>query len=308
MAQLLSILTDVILPILIIVTLGYVLQKLLKFRVAPLTKVIIYLLVPCLIFSRIYRTTLSFGEFAKVSAFSAAIIVIMGLFSFPLSRVRKYGASMHAAFALSIMFYNSANYGLPVVELVFDHNTLATSVQIMVLTVQNIITVTLGVFLVSRGQVGFRRSLGRTLRYPMIYAVALAFVLRGMHLSIWPPLLVSVERISAALIPMALLTLGAHIATTRLTGRIVDVVISAAMRLLVGPLVALLLIRIFQFSTIVAATLLVSTSMPTAVNTALLAMEFKNESQFASQAVMFSTLLSIVTVSGAIYAAALLFT
>jgi predicted permease len=307
MTQVFSIFTDVILPILFIVTIGYVLQKLLKFGVSPLTKVIIYILIPCLIFSRIYRTALSFQEFAKVSAFSLAIIIIMGLFSYPLTRIRKYGASMRAAFALSIMFYNSANYGLPVIELVFSQNTLATSVQIMVLIIQNIITVTLGVFLVSKGQVSFRRSVGRTLRYPMIYAVTLAFVLRGLHISIWQPLMVSIERISAALVPMALITLGAHIATIRLTHRVVDIVISAAVRLLVGPLVALLFIKVFQFSGIVAGTLLISTSMPTAVNTALLAMEFKNESQFASQAVMFSTLLSIATVSFAIYGATALF-
>ncbi len=214
---------------------------------------------------------------------------------------------MRPAFALSIMFYNSANYGLPVVELVFTQNPVATSVQIMILTVQNIVNMTLGIFLVSKGQVDFQRSLRRMLRYPMIYAVALAFALRGFQIPVWQPLWVSIERISLALVPVALITLGANIARIRLNYRIFDVIISAVFRLLVAPLVALLLLRLFNFSGIMAKTLLISTSMPTAVNTALIALEFGNEPQFASQAVLFSTLLSIATVSFFIYGAAVLF-
>ena len=177
----------------------------------------------------------------------------------------------------------------------------------MVLTVQNVINMTLGVFLASKGQVDFQRSLRRMLRYPMIYAVALALAMRGFHIPVWHPLWTSIEKISGALVPVALITLGANIARIRLNYRLFDVMISAVLRLFVAPLIALLLIRLFHFSGITAETLLISTSMPTAVNTALIALEFRNEPQFASQAVLFSTLLSIVTVSFSIYGAALLF-
>jgi hypothetical protein len=40
--------------------------------------------------------------------------------------------------------------------------------------------------------------------------------------------------------------------------------------------------------------------MPTALNTALLSIEFRNEQTFASQAVLFSTLASMLTVTGTI--------
>lgn len=306
MAQIYSILSNIILPILFILITGYVLQKLIKFDPAVFTKVIFYILAPCLIFSRLYRTILSFREFALVVIFAITIIVVMGILSYPVSLIRKFPPSMRPAFALSIMFYNSANYGLPVVELVFTQNPVATSVQIMILTVQNIVNMTLGIFLVSKGQVDFKGSLRRMMRYPMIYAVVLAFAMRGLHIPIWQPLWTSIERISSALVPVALITLGANIARTRLNYRLFDVIISAVFRLLAAPLIALLLIKLFHFSGIVAETLLISTSMPTAVNTALIALEFRNEPQFASQAVLFSTLLSIVTVSFSIYGAAVL--
>jgi predicted permease len=307
MTQVFSIFSNIILPILIILTTGYVLQKLIKFDPAVFTKVIFYILAPCLIFSRLYKTVLSFREFALVVIFALTIIVILGILSYPVSLFRKFPPSMRPAFALSIMFYNSANYGLPVVELVFAQNPVATSIQIMILTVQNVINMTLGIFLVSKGQANFQRSLSRMLRYPMIYAIALALALRGFHIPVWQPIWTSLERISSALIPVALITLGANIARIRLNYRIFDVIISSVFRLMVAPLIAVLLLKLFHFSGIAARTLLISTSMPTAVNTALIALEFNNEPQFASQAVLFSTLLSIATVSFSIYGSVILF-
>ena len=51
-----------------------------------------------------------------------------------------------------------------------------------------------------------------------------------------------------------------------------------------------------------AQALVISTAFPTAVNSALLALEYDNEPEFAAAAVFYSTLISSVTVSGVIYA------
>jgi len=53
--------------------------------------------------------------------------------------------------------------------------------------------------------------------------------------------------------------------------------------------------------------LLISYSVPTAVNTALIAVECGNNQDFASQEVMISTILSGVTLTLAIYIARILF-
>ena len=97
MAQVFSIFSNIILPIMFILITGYVLQKLIKFDPAVFTKIIFYILAPSLIFSRIYMTTLSFREFAAVVMFAMAIIILMGLLSYPVSLVRKSPPSMRAA-------------------------------------------------------------------------------------------------------------------------------------------------------------------------------------------------------------------
>ena len=69
------------------------------------------------------------------------------------------------------------------------------------------------------------------------------------------------------------------------------------LRLLVGPLIATALIPVFGFTGQEATIMIVSSSFPTAVNTALIAHEFQADSHFAAAAVFYSTLFSMFTVT-----------
>lgn len=295
------ILINTLIPIFFMILCGYLLQWYLKLDIGVLTKALFYLFTPSLLFTRLYRVTFTLATLVLIVLFTVAVISIMFLLAFPVSWARGYRKSMRAAFAISLMFCNSGNYGLPVVELTFNQNPVATSIQALVLTVQNILTFTLGLFLVARGRSTVRESLNRIVKYPMIYAVGAAFLMRGFGISVWEPLWIPFEKMASALIPLALVTLGAQLAQVRLSRGLFDVILSSLIRLLVGPLIGFGLVHLFSFDTIIAQTLIISTSMPTAVNTALLAVELKNEPTFASQAVMLSTLLSMATVPVVIF-------
>jgi predicted permease len=308
MSEFVSILIRIIFPVFLVIGSGYLLQKGLAFDLTGFTKILFYILIPCLIFSRLYKTDLPLLSLGRAFLFAAAAIVVLGVIAFGISGVRSYSQSMRSAFALSIMFCNSGNYGLPVIELVFDHNTVATSLQVLVLTAQNILTFTLGLFLVARGRSTFKESVGKTIRFPSLYAIIFALILRIFHIPLWRHLWVPMDMMAAALVPVALLTLGMQLARIRLTSGFLDVVLSSFCRLILGPAVALPLLHLFGYRGFMAQALLVSSAMPTAVNTALLAIEMDNEPRFASQAVLFSTLLSTLTVSLTIFAAGRFFT
>jgi predicted permease len=69
------------------------------------------------------------------------------------------------------------------------------------------------------------------------------------------------------------------------------------LRLLAGPLLAVLLCRHLGFHGEEAVVMIVSAAFPTAVNTALLAHEFHADSEFAAAVVFYSTLASMFTVT-----------
>ena len=261
------------------------------------------MITPCLIFTRIYETPLSWQNNGLFSLFSLAVIVTMGIVGFALSRARRFSPSMQAAFLLSVMMCNSGNYALPVIELMFNGDAYATSVQVIVMVTQGIVHFTFGIFLLSRGKHSFRESVKNTFRYPVIYAVVVAFVFKGFEIPAWAPAWVVMEKISQAFVSVALFTLGAQLARFRLGRGLTNVIIAVATRLVFTPLAAFLIIKLFGFSGVTAQVMFVGASMPSAVNSALLAAELKNEPEFASQAVFFSTLFSFVTVSVAIWIA-----
>ena len=120
---------------------------------------------------------------------------------------------------------------------------------------------------------------------------------------IWVP----ANYIADAMIALALFTLGAQVAQIKFTTGLSTVYYSLALRLVVGPIIALAIIFIFKVDGIVAQALLIGSAMPTSVNSAVIAQEYNNHPDLAAQIVLFSTLISAITVSMVIYLARYLF-
>ena len=104
-----------------------------------------------------------------------------------------------------------------------------------------------------------------------------------------------------AVLGVALLTLGVQLSKTKPPPFEPDLLWALFQRLIGGPLIALALIPLFGFHSPVSALLILSAGTPTAINTALLAHEFKADSRFATAVVFYSTILSLGTVTVILY-------
>ena len=93
------------------------------------------------------------------------------------------------------------------------------------------------------------------------------------------------------------MTLGAQIAKTERPKNPARLAWALGIRLAGGPLLAWALVGVFGFSGEAAKIMILSSSFPTAVNSALIAHEFDADAHFAAQAVFASTLLSMLTVT-----------
>jgi malate permease and related proteins len=101
--------------------------------------------------------------------------------------------------------------------------------------------------------------------------------------------------LASGLIGFALVTLGVQMSQTRPAPFRAPLWSAMAIRLVLGPMIAVILAGLFGFPPVVAAPLILAAGAPTAVNTALLAHEFRGDVSFATSAVYYSTLLSLVT-------------
>lgn len=109
------------------------------------------------------------------------------------------------------------------------------------------------------------------------------------------------------MILLALLMLVMQVSGMKLMKGLGTVYVSLNLRLITGPLIALGMIYLFGISGMLAQVLFIGSAMPTSVNSAVIAQEYKNHPEYAAQIVLFSTLFSAITVSIVIYLVRVLF-
>lgn len=318
MQVVLQIFINNILPIFFLVSLGYLLSRKFPLDGSTLNKLNFYLLVPAFTFANLYETDIGLDAL-KVLLIAVMILGINMLAGLAVSRLRKYGDGLGNAFQNAVMFYNSGNIGIPLVTLVFSTGPflvngetpylgVALTTQIMVLVVQNVSINTLGFFNAGRAKLHWKDAVMNVLKMPAIYTVTLAFLLKLVPfdfttLPVWP----AITYLKGALVPVALTILGIQLTKTKFRFNNPDAWLAVFMRLVGGPVLALLFILAFGLNGVIAQTLLISSAVPTAVNSALIAVETENHPDFATQVVVLTTLCGSVTLIGVIYAAAKLF-
>lgn len=318
MSIFLYILTHNIIPIFILIGLGFLLSKKFNLHIQSLSKFLFYLFMPSFVFCSVYTTPLHL-DMAKVVLFALVMLITNDLLGRLVAKVRNYDTGLTNAFKNSIMFNNSGNIGVSLITLIFtsfpfvlDGKTpylnQAITAQIMILVIQSVSVNTLGFFNAGRAKKGMKDSLLQVFKMPAIYVIPLALILQWQQIDITStPLWPSLNYLKNGMVPMALLTLGVQLSKTTFDFNNTEVHISVFAKLIIGPLLALIFIQVFKLDGVIAQTIFIAHAVPTAVNTALIAVECDSYQDFASQAVMVSTILSAITLSAAIYAARVMF-
>ncbi|NUP98734.1 MAG: AEC family transporter [Armatimonadetes bacterium] len=306
-AALAVIFRDNILPLLILMGLGYLLQRRTGLEMKTLSRLNMHIFVPALAIHALSRAELPLEGLLRVVAYVALLQSSLFVVGRAWGYVRGYSVGMSAAFTCALIFYNSGNYGYPLIALLYGEDSPAVGFQAIVLAMQNLTTFSIGQVIIRGPQLGVRRALIEYFKMPFPYALGLGLVLQQTDWSLPTPLARTVEILAGGLVPLALVTLGAQLALVRWDRRVGAVLAACVLRLVVAPLLGLLLLLLFGWRGLLAQQLLISAAVPTAVNTAILAIEFENEPDFAAQAVMLSTLASAGSVTIFIYLAQRLF-
>lgn len=307
MKELLMILVDIILPIFVLLMVGFVIQRKISLDVQTLARLSIYFLVPGFIFVRLYETVFDGKLFLQIFAFFILFLAILFIISQLVGTLLGMDKKRKTVFSNSILFYNSGNYGIPVNDLVFKSDPLAMSIQVIILTMQNMTIFSYGIFSLRSADLGKMRALLGYFKMPVLYAMLAGILLNVYSVPIPAFIWIPANYIADAMVAIALVTLGAQVAELKITKQLSAVYVSVAMRLLLAPALAYLIILLFGLHGIVAQALFISSAMPTSVNSSVIAQEYDNHPQLAAQIVLFSTLMSTLTVTIIIYVSQLLF-
>lgn len=301
------ILKEIILPIFIIMGIGYILQKRFDLDVQTLARLNIYFLVPGFIFVRLYETNIVLNMFLQIILFIIVYVFILYIIGIIVTKVIRLKNGQNITFVNSLVFFNSGNYGVPVNDLVFKSDPFAASIQVIVLMFQNIFIYSYGIFSMQAASKGRLQALLSYFKMPVTYALISGLVLGAYNIPIPQFIWVPANYIADSMIALSLLTLGAQVAKLKFSFNMSSVYLSVIIRLCIGPIIAFGMILITGMTGIVAQALLIASAMPTSINSAVIAQEYRNHPDMAAQIVLFSTLVSAFTVTFFIYFARIMF-
>ncbi|MFB0841524.1 AEC family transporter [Paenibacillus oleatilyticus] len=302
MAYFTHILLNNVIPLTIMIAIGIILYRAFKLDIKTLSKLNFYLFSPALVFKMLYESSLSLAVLGQTLLFFALFFAAMFLLMEVVIRLRGYKGGMIPAMRNSVIFYNSANYAIPLNQLVFVGDAFTLSIQIIIMMMQSLLPNTYGIYAVNASK---RNDMKQTLRtiltLPVIYIIPIAFLMKGLHIPIPGPVYTPINYVSDAFIATALLTLGVQLGSMKWTFNLTDVMLSNVLRLCVGPAVGFLIVLLMGIEGVMAQALVLSCAVPTSLSSVLIAVEYDNEPEFSSQAVFSSTIFSIFTVTLVIY-------
>lgn len=301
------IILDVILPILILMLIGAILQRKFQFNLKQLSTLITYCLMPAAVFVNIYDIRIEIDLLLQIIYYLMLYSLSLIIVSHFISKILKLENGESAALKNSISLMNSGNYGLPVSQLIFSQNPVGVSIQIFIVIFQNLLTYSYGIYNLLSATKTIGGSIQSFLRLPVFHALVLGILFQFFTIQLPNSILLPLNQLANGFVAIALILLGAQLSNIKLN--FFHRVITWALigRLLMGPLVAFAMIYLLNIDGIVAQSLFIASSFPTSRNTSTIAMEYQIEPELHAQIVLFSTLFSIITVTVVIYLSYILF-
>ena len=295
MSELLELFANNVLSVLLVASVGFAVQRLLKFDPRPLSQITFYILSPALVFMLLSTTDVAGSQVLSMMAFAALVIALTAVLSYFLGRALGLSGRLGAAFVLGSAFMNAGNYGLSVNKFAFGELGLALA---SIYYVSNLMmTNSLGVYIASAGGGRAIEALKGLAKVPAVYAIPLALLIRAQDITLPLPIARPIELLSLATVPAMLLLLGMQISRAGLPPQRKLLSASVAIKLLIAPLIALLLSPLFGYEGLARDVGVLQSAMPTAVMTTIIATEYDAEVVFVSGAVLVTTLLSPFTLT-----------
>lgn len=295
MSNLLTLFYNNILPIFLAAGAGYALSRYLKLNPRTLSQVIFYIFSPCLVFTLIRTSQLGNGDILRMISFAASLMLLVGGITLLIGKLMRLERKLLAATLISTMFMNAGNFGLSVVLFAFGENSLAYSGLFFVTS--SVMINTVGVMTASLGSANLRQALSNLVKLPALYALILGFIFLETGWLLPAPIERTTQILGSAAIPGMLVLLGMQLQIVRWKGFGAPLTLVNVMRLIVSPLIAIALSRVFNLSGHALQAGVLESAMPSAVLNIVVATEFDARPEFVTAAVTTTTLFSALTLT-----------
>ena len=279
---------EVLFPVFFIVGIGYLIgKKNSNFNTSFITNYSANFGAPALFIFAITSSGVKFDIFAEYFIYSIIALTAFAFIGFVfLFLMKKDYVRELPPFFLP----NTGNMGLPIC--LFAYGTLGMGVAAAISSLVVLLHFTINIFLASK-----RFDLNIILKSPSTYAVIIAVVFLYYDLEMPKFVLNTVMLLGYTMIVLILMSLGISLTQLKVFS-FKSSFISSIGRVILGPIIGIIIIKIFNLSGYAAGVLLIQSSMPSAILTYLIASMYspKKIVDNISSMIVVSTLMSLITV------------
>ncbi|HLF67415.1 MAG TPA: AEC family transporter, partial [Gammaproteobacteria bacterium] len=284
-------------PLLIMVIIGFIAQRLYQLQSRTLSSLAIYTLTPAVVFLGIT------GEHISLSVlYIPPVVLVMGI---TICILCYYCAGFlwhdarHQMVGFASGTANSSYFGIPVCGAILGPEGMP--VAVMYALGHTLFESTVGYYLAARGEGSVKQSLIKLVKLPVLYALVIAITLRVQNWAMPGVLLDTLELLESAFIPIGMMLIGVGLAESKLGGRpdvrFIGVVLFAKFFLWMVVTLAVIWLDthyLHWFSPLVHQVLLLQAVAPVAVSTVAYSAQFKLFPEKMAMTVVLSLFMSVV--------------
>ena len=249
-------------------------------------------------------------ELLKASFWNLLIItgsvLIMHLLGKFLGHALKLGKKKNAVFVTTFTFNNSMFIGLPIISIVFGQDGLPYLFTFYLVTIS--LFWSLGAYtLCHASDIGGKSFSIKKIFSPGLIGVMIGCILAGTSTHLPTILETSLTYLGDMCVPLSLLVIGSNLARSTSKGLqklTIDQVVIMLGKFLIHPILVWGIFTLFGVTGFPLKVFILAASLPCHAQTAIMAEYYDLESEYASNLVSLSTLISLITIP--IYAGILL--
>ena len=286
-----------ILSIVVMIGLGYFLKRidfLSEKDIDPFNKIVMYILMPCMIFHAIFSADLSLISKLGILPFIIlASSFVTGIVSyFILKRLDLDDVTLWSVL-VTVMIANTAFMGYPVTLGIYGSDGFLRAIFCDIATLCIFLILSLVLILKFGGTV--KTAVRKISFFPPLWAVVLGLIFNFLNIPIGPVLDNTINYLGQGAIPLIMIVLGLSIDFSALSRSKSMIAFTSIMKLLFFPFIAFLLATQLGLIDLQYKISIIEAAMPSGMMSLLLAITYKLDFELTSDCILINTVISLIT-------------
>ena len=286
-----------ILSIILMIALGYVLKRIDFISVNDIdsiNNIVIYILLPCMIFSALYSANLSSVSQLGILPFVIlASSFITGFISYFILKRFNLSEKQLWSVLVTVMIANTAFMGYPVNLGIYGNEGFLRAIFCDIATMFIFLFLSFALVLKFGGSV--KSAVKKILLFPPLWAIILGISLNLFNIPIGPVLDNTINYLGNGAIPLIMLSLGISIDLAGIKRSRSMIIFTSIMKLLFFPFIAFLIVSFLGLVDLQYNVSIVEAAMPSGMLSLILSITYKLDFELSSDCILINTVISLVT-------------